>query len=82
MGGFSREAELREKNVVLDMESYNHLRRENSGVRCCFGILGYVLGVDLPDAIFYHPVMMRMHLTATDMISWANVSVYPAYNRS
>ena len=72
--GFSREAELRENNVVLDLASYDPLRRENSAVRYCFGLFGYVLGLDLPHEIFEHPVFMEMHLAAVDMVTWSNVS--------
>ncbi len=72
--GFGREAELREAGVVLDVESYNVLRRENSAVRYCFGLFGFLLGLDLPDEIFEHPIMMEMHLAAVDMVTWSNVS--------
>ena len=75
VNGFSVEADLREKHVVLDIEAYNKLRRENSAVRYCFGLFGLCLNADLPDEIFEHPVLMRMHLAAVDMITWANVSL-------
>lgn len=68
------EADLREQSVVLDVDSYNMLRRENSAVRYCFGLFGYLLNLDLPDEIFEHHVFMRMHLAAVDMVTWANVS--------
>ena len=73
--GFGEEAELREKDVVLDLEAYTVLRRENSAVRYCFGLFGYLLGVDLPDAVFYHPIVYEMHLAAVDMVCCANVSI-------
>lgn len=79
MRGFGREAELREKDVVLDIESYNVLRRENSAVRYCFGLFGYLLDLDLSDSIFYHPIMLRMHLAAVDMVCWANVGILLRY---
>ncbi|KZT64434.1 terpenoid synthase [Daedalea quercina L-15889] len=72
VNAFTMEAELRERNEVLDPESYIILRRENSAVRFCFGMFGFVLGVDLPDEIFEHPVMMRLHLAAVDMVCWSN----------
>lgn len=73
--GFTREAELREKNIVLDLKSYDPLRRENSAVRYCFGLFGYVLGLDLPDEIFEHPAFVEMHLAAVDMVTWSNVRI-------
>lgn len=75
MRGFGREAELREKGIVLDTQSYMVLRRENSAVRYCFGLFGYLLDIDIPDTVFYHPVVMRMHLAAVDMVCYANVSI-------
>ncbi|KAI0806333.1 terpenoid synthase [Irpex lacteus] len=72
VNGFTVEAGLREKNVVLDLVSYDKLRRENSAVRYCFGLFGYLLDLDLPDEIFEHPVFVRMHLAAVDMVTWAN----------
>ena len=67
------EAQLREQSIVLDVQAYDKLRRENSAVRFCFGLFGYMLNLDLPDDVFEHPVFMRMHLAATDMVTWANV---------
>ncbi|TFY54399.1 hypothetical protein EVJ58_g8887 [Rhodofomes roseus] len=72
VNAFAVEAELRERNEVLDPEAYIVLRRENSAVRFCFGMFGFVLGLDLPDEIFEHPVMMRLHLAAVDMVCWSN----------
>ncbi|CAL1716774.1 unnamed protein product [Somion occarium] len=72
VNGFTREAEYRELGVVLDMASYEVLRRENSAVRFFFGLFGYVLGLDLPDEVFHHPVMMEMHLAAVDTVCWSN----------
>ena len=72
---FSLEAELREKDVVLNRITYDSLRRENSAVRTCFGLISYVLGQELPDDVYEHPVFVDMHLAAVDMVSWSNVSV-------
>lgn len=70
--GFGREAELRETGEVLDVESYDVLRRDNSAVRYCLSLVGYILGLDLPDEIYEHPVYLEMHLAAVDMITWSN----------
>lgn len=70
------EADLRERGVILDVEPYMLLRRENSAVRFCFGLFEYILGMDLPDEIYDHPVFRRMHLAAIDMVCWANVSIF------
>ncbi|KZT12717.1 terpenoid synthase [Laetiporus sulphureus 93-53] len=66
------EAKVRERNEALAFERYMAaLRRENSAVRFCFGLFGFVLGHDLPDEVFEHPVMMRMHLSAVDMVFYS-----------
>ncbi|GJE85095.1 terpenoid synthase [Phanerochaete sordida] len=70
--GFVQEAELRGQRIVLDLASYEPLRRENSGARYAFGPFGYLLGMDLPDEIFEHPAYMEMYDAAVDMICWSN----------
>ncbi|THH27414.1 hypothetical protein EUX98_g6777 [Antrodiella citrinella] len=67
-----KEAHYREHGIVLDLEPFQHLRRENSAVRTCFGLFGLTLGLDLPDEVANHVVMMRMHLAAVDMVCWSN----------
>lgn len=69
-----KEAELREKCVILDSATYDNLRRENSGVPYSFALFGYTLGADLPDEIFNHPIFQEMYLAAVDMVIWSNVS--------
>ena len=69
----SLEAEYRERGEILDMESFKHLRRENSAIRLCFGLFEYSLGIDLPDEVFQHPIFERLYWAAADMVCWANV---------
>jgi hypothetical protein len=69
----AREAEYRERGEVLDMESFKHLRRENSAIRLCFGLFEYSLGIDLPDEVFENPVFESLYWAAADMVCWANV---------
>jgi Terpene synthase family 2, C-terminal metal binding len=73
----AREAEYRERGEVLDMESFKHLRRENSAIRLCFGLLEYSLGIDLPDEVFENPVFASLYWAAADMVCWANVRLSP-----
>lgn len=70
----AKEAGYRERGQVLDLESFKHLRRENSAIRLCFGLFEFTLGIDLPDAVFTDPVFKRMYWAAADMVCWANVS--------
>jgi Terpene synthase family 2, C-terminal metal binding len=73
----AREAEYRERGQVLDMESFKHLRRENSAIRLCFGLLEYSLGIDLPDEVFENPIFESLYWAAADMVCWANVRLSP-----
>jgi hypothetical protein len=72
----AREAEYRERGEVLDMESFKHLRRENSAIRLCFGLFEYSLGIDLPDEVFENPIFERLYWAAADMVCWANVCLF------
>ncbi|KAF8624519.1 hypothetical protein AX15_005831 [Amanita polypyramis BW_CC] len=67
-----REAELREKDVVLDEESYVQHRRNNSAVLSCFGLIEYAQGIDLPDEVFDEPNFRRLLEMACDIVCWAN----------
>lgn len=69
------EAKYREDGIVLDVAAYDILRRENSAVRCCFGLIGYMLGEDLPDAVYEHPTFQQLHFAAVDMVTWSNVGL-------
>ncbi|KAI9060972.1 terpenoid synthase [Trametes sanguinea] len=74
----AREAEYRERGQVLDLESYQTLRRENSAIRVCFGLFEYALGIDLPDLVFQDEQFMTLYWAAADMVCWSN-DVY-SYN--
>ncbi|TFY71414.1 hypothetical protein EVG20_g1594 [Dentipellis fragilis] len=66
------EAGLRERGEVLDLDSYLVLRRENSAVRLCFGLIPFALGIDLPDEVYADPVFERIYFAGVDMVCWAN----------
>ncbi|KAH9838516.1 terpenoid synthase [Rhodofomes roseus] len=59
------EAELRERNKVLDPEAYANVRKRRR--------------LDLPDEMFEHPIMTRLHIAAVDMVWLANDPY--SYNR-
>ncbi|KAG6854388.1 hypothetical protein C0991_007379 [Blastosporella zonata] len=67
-----REAELREGGQVLDIDAFIALRRENSAVRLCFGLIEYCFGTDLPDEVFNNSVFMEIYWAACDLVCWAN----------
>ncbi|KAG2341356.1 terpenoid synthase [Suillus weaverae] len=68
----AQEAELRETGEVHDLINFVPLRRENSGVRCCFTFIEYNLGIELPDAIFDDPIFQSVYFAAVDMVCWTN----------
>lgn len=73
----AREADLRVHGVILDLDAYVALRRENSAVRFCHELASGTLNVDLPDEVVEHPTFLQMHLAAVDMVCWANVRTTP-----
>lgn len=68
------EAEYRRNGLVPDTESYMLIRREVSGVRLCYGMFEYVLGIELPDEVFENQTFLTMYWAAVDMIGLSNVS--------
>lgn len=72
----AREAELRERGEVLDMQSFILLRRENSAVRLCFSLIEYASGIDLPDEIYDDETFMTAYMAGTDLVCWSNVTVF------
>lgn len=67
------EARLRDRDEVLDMGSFQNLRRNNSAVITALFLIPYCLHIDLPDEVIEHPVCKRMFYSAVDMVCWANV---------
>ena len=68
-----REAELREKGEVLEIEEFIPHRRHNSAVMLCFALVEYILGIDLEDEIYEDPTFMDAYWAACDYVCWANV---------
>ena len=67
-------AEERDKNVVLDIERYLQIRRQNIGARPSY--VPAELGLDIPDKAFYHPVMIELTYYSADLIILDNVSLF------
>ncbi|GLB40505.1 putative terpenoid synthase [Lyophyllum shimeji] len=66
------EAELRERGEILDVTPFITLRRENSAVRLCYGLIEYCFGTDLPNVVFEDPTFMEIYWAAVDLVCWAN----------
>jgi hypothetical protein len=68
-----KEAELREKNEVLDIPNYVIFRRETSAIRPCFDLVEYCLDLDLPQYVHDDPLFISGYNAGMDLIFWANV---------
>ncbi|KLO08665.1 terpenoid synthase [Schizopora paradoxa] len=66
------EAECRRNGRVPNTDLYMQIRREVSGVRLCYGMFEYVLGIELPDQVFENPTFLNMYWAAVDMIGLSN----------
>ena len=69
----AREARLRARDETLLLEDYRVLRRDSSGVRICFDLIEFVLGIDLPGELFQDEAFQRVCRCGNDMISFSNV---------
>ncbi|KAI5116915.1 hypothetical protein M0805_002120 [Coniferiporia weirii] len=67
-----KEAEYREKGIVLSLEEYRIFRRENSAVQPCFDVIESCFGIDLPDEVYEDPTFKRIYNAALDMVLWSN----------
>ena len=61
------------RREVLDTSSFETLRRENSAIRLCLGLIEYSLGIDLPDEVFHDEEFMTLYWAVVDMVDLANV---------
>ena len=67
-----REAAYRENDTIRTIDSYIQCRRDGVGAKPSFGILE--LELDLPDEVFYHPVIVELSDHIIDMIFINDVS--------
>ncbi|KAG2099847.1 isoprenoid synthase domain-containing protein [Suillus discolor] len=71
------EARDREQGHMRSLDDYLKLRRKTIGVKPCFPILE--AGIDLPDEVFYHPVIMDLAECITDLVLIDNDMI--SYNK-
>ena len=69
-----REAERRDRDHVLDLESFIRERRDSSAISLSFSLIEYALDIDLPDQVFEDQNFTTAYLASVDMIFLANVS--------
>ena len=58
---------------VPDLASYIDVRRDTSGCKPCFDLIEYALGIELPDYVLEHPVIMALCQETNDIVTWSNV---------
>ncbi|KAG6907098.1 hypothetical protein DXG01_010511 [Tephrocybe rancida] len=67
-----QQAADRDNDTLRTIDSYLHNRRQNIGARPSFAPME--LDLDLPDHVFYHPVILELSVYITDLIILGNAS--------
>jgi alpha-muurolene/germacrene-A/gamma-muurolene synthase len=77
------EAVFRAEGIIPDLQTYIDIRRDTSGCKPVFDLIEYSLGLELPDSVIDHPVIMALNQGANDLVTWSNVSavasIFPTY---
>lgn len=68
-----RQVANREACQFVDIDSYIVFRRDLSAIRASWAMLEFVLGLDLPEDVVYHPAVRNLDILAGDLVSWCNV---------
>ncbi|KAL1668106.1 isoprenoid synthase domain-containing protein [Schizophyllum commune] len=63
---------LPEKGKVLSIKDFLPTRRDNSGVRQCFCLIEYSLGIDLPEFVLEDPTFQEIYWAGVDLVCWEN----------
>ena len=74
------EAELREKNQVLDINGYISMRREAVAAKVALDLVEYCLGLNLPQHVHEDLVFVSARTAGVDLIALTNVRNYPSHN--
>ena len=72
---FTREADLRTRGEILDLDAYIIDRRDNAAIRPCFDLMEWALGFSLPDEVFEDEAFQRVYWAGIDMVCWSNVGL-------
>ncbi|KAG1889039.1 isoprenoid synthase domain-containing protein [Suillus fuscotomentosus] len=68
----AKQADDRAKKRIPDLKSYITVRRDTSACKPCFVFIEYAAGIDLPDEVMSHPVMIAVEEATNDFITWSN----------
>ena len=64
----------RDKGVCRSINGYLAVRRDNVATRPSF--MGLEIAMELPDEVFYHPLVVELTSYITDMVIVDNVSKF------
>lgn len=70
------EAANRENNIIPTIDDYVANRRENVATRP--GSMPFELDMDLPDEVFFHPVVVKLSTHIADLVLVDNVGATSA----
>ena len=73
----SQEADDRVYNRIRNVDDYFVLRRDTCGAKPSFSF--FALGLNLPKAVFDHPLMESLIECAADLVAITNVSAVLSY---
>ncbi|KAG1814749.1 isoprenoid synthase domain-containing protein [Suillus subaureus] len=68
----AKEIDNRAMGHTYDLESYTALRRNSTGIKCCFALIEYAAQMDLPNEVVSHPVIKAMEDAVSDYTAWCN----------
>ncbi|ESK90644.1 terpenoid synthase [Moniliophthora roreri MCA 2997] len=68
----AREAGFREQGTVLSVEEYLVHRKETSGVRVCYDMAEFCIGIDLPGAIYDMEDFRKGYEASLDFVCLSN----------
>ena len=71
----AHEAELRETRTILEPDTFRAVRRENSAIRLCLGLIEFSLDIDLPDSVFEDEGFMALYWAVVDIVGLGNVLI-------
>jgi hypothetical protein len=72
LDGVATEARYRQSNRQLALDEYLGLRRATSACGLLFDLIQLGTRRPLPDAVHFHPAVIAVRKTATDVVAWIN----------
>jgi hypothetical protein len=61
---------------VPTLEEYIITRRDGSACKQCWALVEFAMGLNLPDEVMQHPIIVELGEAANDLVTWSNVSAF------